>query len=114
MGQDEINKKDDYEYLKNAIAVNSIEEEYEYVNSQRCKCGGCYERTMQSFSEGPIEHDILTVKCVKCGLEAQFVFDISSFYGKGLEEMHELLKELEQEMNSMPNELPDENMTETR
>ena len=97
MCQDNGNNSEDMRYLKNTIVVNSVVEEYEYISKQHCKCGGCFERTAQAFFPVPVEHDILTVKCMKCGFEMDFVFDISSFYDKYTEE---ILKNIESKLNT--------------
>ncbi len=96
MCHDNKNNEDDLEYLKNAIVVNSVTEKYEYISKQRCKCGGSFKRITQAFFSVPFEHDILTVKCVKCGFETDFIFNISSFYDKYTEK---ILKNIESKLN---------------
>lgn len=64
--------------FENAIKVNSVGEEYEYIKK---KCEGC-QVVMQALSEHDKKpFDILTVKNAK-GEQINYYFDISSFFGK--------------------------------
>jgi hypothetical protein len=67
-----------------ALSVSGISEEYKYLKTQKCKCGGTLEKKMQAllFSEEQKPYDLLTCECVNCGEEKKFYFDISSFFGK--------------------------------
>ena len=68
-----------------AIAVNSVAEEYRYLRWQKCACGGRYRLLHQLLRKQDEKHlDVLRVCCGKCGAERDFEFDISSFFGREL------------------------------
>lgn len=65
-----------------AIVVNSITEEYIFLETTAHSCGTFYESAGQSLAtEGGKYYDILAARCPKCGTTTPFYFDISSFYG---------------------------------
>jgi hypothetical protein len=66
-----------------AIAVNSVAEEYYYWRRQKCACGGRYRLRYQLLRQQGEQHfDELHVRCNQCGAERDFVFDITSFFGR--------------------------------
>ncbi len=66
-----------------AIKVNSISQEYTHIGSQRCVCGGRWQLTSQTLlQDGDHYFDLIKAVCQKCGLEVEFLFDISSFFGQ--------------------------------
>jgi hypothetical protein len=76
------------------IKVHCVDEEYWYISKERCQCGGEFEMMKQSLmhdSEGT-PMDVLNTICKKCGSPKDFVFDISSFFGRfpGFEESTEV------------------------
>jgi hypothetical protein len=64
-----------------SISVKSIEEEYEYIKAQKCKCGGDYKIQHVDLVPGP--GDEISVECLLCGNGKEFIFDISSFLSLG-------------------------------
>ncbi len=70
--------------IENAVKVNSIREEYEYIAAQRCPCGGPYARQGQAlhFDDDQVPHDRITVQCTSCGTTAEYWFNCSAFFGK--------------------------------
>lgn len=68
---------------KNMIKVNNIREEYRHIESQKCECGGEFDKISQAvFPEQKM--DEIKVICKKCKKEKSFYFDISSFFGKNI------------------------------
>lgn len=68
-----------------AIAVKSAAEEYRYLRRQRCACGGRYQLLLQLMRQQEERHfDELHARCDKCGAELDLLFDISSFFGRGM------------------------------
>lgn len=63
------------------IKVNSIPEEYSYIDTQRCECAGQYEKLSQAVFPDQ-KMDEIKVVCKSCKKEKSFYFDISSFFGK--------------------------------
>jgi hypothetical protein len=64
--------------------VNSVAEEYQYINSLKCeRCGGTYHVIRQSLLiNGPAPMDAVEIVCQTCGHAQNLLFDISSFFGK--------------------------------
>ena len=72
--------------VKEAVEVHSVPEEYRYIARQRCKCGGRYEAELQMLCEHEGRHyDIIQVRCLRCGAEKEFMFDIEDYF-RALEE----------------------------
>ncbi len=68
---------------KKPIIVDSVAQEYAYIRRQRCPCGGRWRPVSQSLLEKGEDHfDLIKTRCENCGLEAEFLFDISSFFGR--------------------------------
>jgi len=66
-----------------ATKVNSISEEYDHIGAQRCACGGRWRSVSQALlQDGDRHFDMIKAVCQKCGLETEFLFDISSFFGQ--------------------------------
>ena len=67
-----------------ARQVGSVAEEYAELRRTRCECGGSFTVVMQRlvFSADGRPADVLNTKCSACGSTRDFVFDISSFFGK--------------------------------
>lgn len=67
-----------------ARVVNSVAEEYAYINTLKCRrCGGTYHVIRQSLLiNGPKPMDAVEVVCQTCGHSQSILFDISSFFGK--------------------------------
>ena len=66
-----------------AFSVDSVHEEYQHIAEQRCECGGVYRVEQQMLlHEIPSERrlDSLRCKCVKCGRERGFCFDITDLF----------------------------------
>ncbi len=66
------------------VVVQSIAEEYAYVQEHPCPaCGGAYTVPQQTllFNEGR-PFDGLQAQCAGCGARRSFLFDISAFFGK--------------------------------
>lgn len=77
-------QKDDREITKTKrtrsqkpIFVHSVEEEYEYIKSYRCSCGGNYEFDSIDLIPGP--RDRMFTLCQSCKKKKVFTFDISYF-----------------------------------
>ncbi|MBI2251203.1 MAG: hypothetical protein HYU63_00295 [Armatimonadetes bacterium] len=64
-----------------AIKVNSISEEYNYISRQKCKCTGEYDKVSQAVYPHELLDQIKAV-CKNCKAEKDFWFNISSFFGK--------------------------------
>jgi hypothetical protein len=65
-----------------AIKVDSVSQEYNHIGLQRCACGGRWRPTSQALlREGDKHFDLIKAVCQKCGLETEFLFDVSSFFG---------------------------------
>lgn len=69
---------------RDAMAVQSVHEEYEHVAGQRCpRCGGPYQVTSQALMESPDGRhhlDVLHVKCEGCGRETSVKFNIDAVW----------------------------------
>lgn len=62
-----------------AVPVKSIKEERDYIQMQRCSCGGTYRRGIQAlFAEKRL--DRIEAVCTSCQARRLFWFDISSFF----------------------------------
>ncbi|MHB2016786.1 MAG: hypothetical protein ACYCW6_07590 [Candidatus Xenobia bacterium] len=72
--------------MDQAVSINSIPEEHEYVARQKCQCGGNYRTLQQAliFTDAKKPLDRLHAACTACGAPQDFWFDISSFFGKPL------------------------------
>jgi hypothetical protein len=70
--------------MDSAIRVNSIREEYDYIASQQCKCGGAWEKQRQAlvFDDAKVPFDQISVRCRSCSSENEFWFNCSAFFGK--------------------------------
>ncbi len=70
--------------FEDAVKVNSIAEEREFVTNQRCECGGQWTWKQQSliFSKEKVPYDRIDVECKNCGKTKEFWFDCSLFFGK--------------------------------
>jgi len=71
---------------KEIIKVSDVSEEYIYISKLKCEnCGNL--RTIKVdlqklvFEEG-IPYDILEAKCIMCGKEFEFKFDVSECFKK--------------------------------
>ena len=66
-----------------ARIVKSVPEEYAIIDNMNCGCGGKFQVLMQSLIENENKfYDVLKCKCLNCGGEEEFIFDINSFFGK--------------------------------
>lgn len=69
-----------------AIKVASVEAEYRRVALTRCSnCGNKLEmkkQTLETNEQTGRHYDVLETTCVQCGKAHEFLFDISSFFGK--------------------------------
>lgn len=66
-----------------AIAVDSVEEEYAIIAAERCACGGRFHVVRQSLvRSGDRSYDLLEAICQRCGQPREFLFDVSAFFGK--------------------------------
>jgi hypothetical protein len=65
-----------------AVAVDSVEQEYALVAARTCSCGGHFRVLGQTLvvRDGR-PYDLLDVVCQQCGQKGQFLFDIQSFFG---------------------------------
>lgn len=67
--------------------VHSHDQEYWALTRSRCSCGTAYtrksvvRRSVES-NEDDVPVDVLTVMCLHCGDVSEFMFDISTFFGK--------------------------------
>jgi len=78
---EEHREGDGMDNTQELIPVESIAQERQYIESQKCTCGGPYRKTMQAlFPDRPA--DLIEASCAECGSTKQFWFDISSFFGK--------------------------------
>ncbi|MEO5953548.1 MAG: hypothetical protein ABIQ44_13870 [Chloroflexia bacterium] len=66
------------------LKVNSVAEEYQHIATLKCeRCGGTYHVIRQSLLiNGPTPMDAVEIVCQTCGQAHNFLFDISSFFGK--------------------------------
>ena len=63
--------------------INSVHEEYEHIAKQHCQCGGTYRMVKQMLIRrmpGESRFDSLRCKCVKCGAERCFTFDVAKLF----------------------------------
>ncbi len=66
-----------------AIKVDSVAQEYLYVSRLGCSCGGQLRSTGQTLLEHKGRHyDLLKTRCQACGNHTEFLFYISSFFGR--------------------------------
>jgi len=72
--------------FNSAIKVDSIEEEYKYIQQiscEQCEIKGSFKLELQSLLfEKNIPYDKLDCKCQNCGAKKNVIFDISNFFGK--------------------------------
>ena len=70
--------------FENAITVDSIHDEYVYVATQKCDCGGAWVRVSQSLilDAEKVPFDRLEVQCDACKKAHEFWFNCSRFFGK--------------------------------
>lgn len=70
--------------FEQAITVDSIHDEYEYIATQKCSCGGAWKRDRQSliFDAEKVPFDRIEVQCGKCGKAHEYWFNCSRFFGK--------------------------------
>lgn len=70
--------------MEQAVSVNSIREEYDYIRAHPCECGGAWDRQRQAliFSDEKIPFDQISVKCHSCARDGEFWFNCSTFFGK--------------------------------
>ena len=68
-----------------AIEVGSVAEEYLFLHRQRCACGGRFRPLQQMLIQKPggRAYDRLRVRCILCGAEREYLFDVAKFYGRG-------------------------------
>lgn len=65
------------------IVVQSIEEEYGFIDGSRCTCGGKFEPGLQFvYFDNEIKRDCDMVRavCRECGRSREFRFDVSAFF----------------------------------
>jgi hypothetical protein len=64
------------------VKVVCIAEEYAYVSSHPCKCGGDWQvkkQTLATSKESPhIKLDFLFAQCKKCGADEDFFFVVDT------------------------------------
>ena len=82
------------------ISVDSVREEYEYMEAHKCACGGKWELDMQAARDGPapgILIDEMNVHCHNCGQKSTFRFTVDTQSAAYQRQLAEVLSELEQE-----------------
>jgi len=63
--------------------ITGVQMEYMHIEAERCDCGGKWEVLEQALIEHDGKpYDQIRVRCERCGLERDFFFDISAFYGR--------------------------------
>ena len=68
---------------ENPMQAHSVREEYLYLSTRRCKCGGrleAYDHILRYNNGQPI--DVIPTNCTRCAGFYCFVFDISFFHHK--------------------------------
>lgn len=71
------------EHSLQAIAVDSVGQEYAHIAATPCGCGGRWRVTGQALlSRQGGFYDRLEVVCTQCGETRVFLFDICAFFGK--------------------------------
>ncbi len=81
------------------ISVDSVLDEYEYMETHRCSCGGNWELDMQAAREGStrgIMIDEMNVHCSNCGQNNVFRFTVDTQSAAYQRALAEALSELEQ------------------
>lgn len=70
--------------FEDAVVVDSIAEERQYIAAHPCTCGGAYRTLQQALFFDPDKkpYDQIKVECEKCHAGAEFWFDCSRFFGK--------------------------------
>ena len=64
------------------VKVHSINQEYWYMNRQKCDCGGRFEKLSQAIeSSSTGDVDVIDVRCKDCSQARKYVFDISNCAG---------------------------------
>ena len=67
----------------NAVTVNSVTEEYVFLETTRHTCGTPYVSNGQALAgESGHYYDVLTASCPADGAQTDFYFNIDSFYGQ--------------------------------
>lgn len=70
------------------LRAHSVREEYIYLATRLCKCGGpleTFDHALRYYRGQP--RDVIQTKCTRCAAVCWFVFDISFFFGKDPEEI---------------------------
>lgn len=63
------------------IPVKEVGEEHDYVQRQRCRCGGRLAVTSQGTGEKAEKHyDVLQCACTRCEWRGEFVFDVTAIF----------------------------------
>jgi hypothetical protein len=73
-----------------AIKVNSVKEEYDYLDQNPHKCGGQKTGAWSVLGKKPLSMtgmDALLLKCNACGAESVIEFDPISTFPKELQEL---------------------------
>lgn len=66
-----------------AIDVDSVAEEYEFISRQCCRCGGEFQLKRQRLLAHKDRHyDLIETQCEACHEPRDFLFDINSFFGQ--------------------------------
>ncbi|MCL5774453.1 MAG: S41 family peptidase [Firmicutes bacterium] len=72
------------ETFQDAVKVNSVDEEYQYIKKLQCDADGSqYQVVRQSLiTKNGKFYDAFYLKCTRCGKEKTVIFDINEFFGK--------------------------------
>jgi hypothetical protein len=81
------------------IPVVAVSEEYAWLGSNPCECGGRWSLVRQSASSSPgfpehLKLDRLEVACNDCGRESVFLFQVDTHSPLYLAEQQAMMKEL--------------------
>jgi hypothetical protein len=81
------------------IPVTRVDQEYAYLRSQTCTCGGAWMPVGQSVGDMPgapahLKLDVLEVACSECRTPGVFRFQVDTSHPDYMEEMMEMEKEL--------------------
>jgi hypothetical protein len=81
------------------ISVTRVDEEYAYIQSRTCKCGGRWKPVQQSVGQVPgapahFKLDTLEVVCMQCHTPGVFRFKVDTSHPAYMQELMEMEKEL--------------------
>jgi hypothetical protein len=84
------------------IAADSVADEYEYMEANKCACGGKWELDIQAARHGSapgIMIDQMDVHCSNCGQKHAFRFAVDTQSAAYQRALAEALGELEQDLD---------------